>query len=89
MTDKQKIADLEKRVKDLEARPQAPTIIVLPANPLPVIPYIQPAPYIPPYTVPYSPYQPWWTTTCGSASTNSDGILTFTPSPLHMQLGLS
>jgi hypothetical protein len=51
MTDKQKIADLEKRVKDLEVRPQAPTIIVLPA--LTPIPVLQPLPVFP-------PPRPWW-----------------------------
>ena len=50
MADKQKIADLEKRVKDLEARPQAPTIIVFPANPIPAYP-TWPA---------YPPMVPWW-----------------------------
>ena len=86
MTDKQKIADLEKRVKDLEARPQAPTIIVLPANPFPAIPQ---------YPV-YPPPRPWWeqpgyVSTCGTNITAGDVPVSvaFTPSPIHIQLGLS
>jgi len=56
MTDKQKIRELEKRVRDLEARPQLPAIIVFPAvQPVPVEPF---HPFIPTYPV---PYQPWWT----------------------------
>ncbi len=56
MTDKQKIADLEKRVKDLEARPQAPTIIVPPAvAPIPFIPQI---PYVPVFPQPWTPWVP-------------------------------
>ena len=49
MTDKEKIDDLERRVKELEARPR------------PVIAYPAPVIYpVYPYLVPYYPYQVYW-----------------------------
>jgi hypothetical protein len=48
-----KIAALEKRIEELEKRPQ--TIINNYPTPAPV-----PVPYIEPYNPPYHPYQPIW-----------------------------
>jgi hypothetical protein len=62
MSDKKRIEDLERRVRDLEARPIVPTIVVLPA-PMPA-----PPPYFPPWS-PWFPVQPfsdppiWYVTT--------------------------
>lgn len=54
---KKKVEELERRVKELEARPAV--IIVMPvAQP---VPYIESVPQYPPWTTPYVPYQPWWT----------------------------
>lgn len=63
MTDKQRIKDLEDRVRDLEARPQLPAIIVLPA-PAPVT--VPPGWAYPPWYP--APSLPWeqWKITCGS-----------------------
>jgi hypothetical protein len=57
MSDAERIAELERRVRELEARPVAPTIIVLPSPPS--------VPYYPPWN-PWSPMpvpfgQPWIT----------------------------
>ena len=61
MTDKEKIRELERRVKELE---NLPVVIALPVivNPIPVIQPI-PQPFYP------VPYQPWWTTPVTSAVT--------------------
>ena len=48
MTDKQKIRDLERRIKELEDRPP---IIAFP------VPIIQPVPVIQPF--PFYPWPPW------------------------------
>ncbi len=51
MTDRERIEEPEKRVRELEARPAMPTVIVLPAQPAPPA-----APWVQPY---YPPFQPW------------------------------
>jgi hypothetical protein len=100
MTDKQKIADLEKRVKDLEARPVAPTIIVLPENPYPTVPQ-----YPQPWTWPWWPQPITWECNTsagiypkapyyGNANLTAGGALecpgiTFTSSSLYAEMGLS
>ena len=65
MDTSKKIKELEQRIKDLEARPQMTTIIVMPAMPS----YVPP-PYAPcyPWKSPIQPYQPWWTWTTNSSS---------------------
>jgi hypothetical protein len=81
MTDKQKIADLEKRVKDLEARPVFVPIIVhpphfdcvpIPVNPWPGYPhpYIGDWPFVPFANISASPRGDFTTfsVTCGAGS---------------------
>jgi hypothetical protein len=63
--EKKRLAELERRVKELEARPQMPTVIVLPASPAPAWPY--PAPYVGPiWVAPTTVTPPTWT--CGTSS---------------------
>ena|SRR5665213_1259643 len=77
---KQRIEELERKVKELEARPvfipypvyPAPVSIPVP-YPIPYIPYI-PQPHYPPY-----PLTPWYITTCGGAGdSNSNALLPYT-----------
>jgi len=55
-TDKQRIEELERRVKELEMRP--PIYMPMP-YPVPQPYPVYPAPYQPPYYVPYMPHPTW------------------------------
>lgn len=57
-----RVKDLEDKIKELEARPVMPQIIILPT-----IPQI---PYVPPYPIYPQPYIPWqWRTNCTATVT--------------------
>jgi hypothetical protein len=69
-TDKQRIEELERRVKELEARPPVwmpvpyPVPQPYPVYPAPVLPL--PSPWIIPWTPTYQPIPNPWIVTCGA-----------------------
>jgi hypothetical protein len=73
MNQKEKIEELEKRIRDLEARPVMPTIILMPAAPtsLPFFSY-PPQPIYPWPANPWQPtYYPAYEVTCEANATGN------------------